>query len=336
MKLYRRTNGFWYIRFGRGVERSTRTKDRAKAERVYRKVEREYLAGRLVQLDTGRRITVAEFKDLYAEFCRGGKAPETARKNRVVWNRLSKDLGPNTLLSRLTERKITLWRSILKEHGLTPATIDSYLRHVKAGLGWAVEQGYPTKRPRIRIRQAQQIPKFLRPGEIDRLLDKARPHPWQVFLTVVLWTGVRRSEALGLTWRDVDLEGDPPTIRVRGKGGKERLVPLLPAAADALRSIGADIGPVFPEWRPDTATHKMADLAREVGVKATIHTQRHTAATYMVAKGVDLRTVQQILGHSSLSTTLLYAHVLDQKHLYDAMLKLDFAGKPQADQNGEQ
>jgi integrase/recombinase XerC len=145
-------------------------------------------------------------------------------------------------------------------------------------------------------------------------------------VTLLYAAGLRISEALGLTGADQPL---PDALRIRGKGGKERLVPVLPAARAAVDryvalcpfALTAD-APLFRAARggaftPRMAQALMASLRGRLGLpsSATPHALRHAFATHLLAHGADLRAIQELLGHESLSTTQGYTSVEAQKIL---------------------
>lgn len=109
--------------------------------------------------------------------------------------------------------------------------------------------------------------------------------------------------------QQIDFKGH--TCKVMGKGGKERSVPLLPPVLKALEPIKKDIGKVFVQYHPDTLSKKFHALAVACGIDARLHDLRHSCATYLLKSGVDIRVVQKILGHTQISTTTIYADVLD-------------------------
>lgn len=166
-------------------------------------------------------------------------------------------------------------------------------------------------------------PRVLRGGRLD-----ARPqavfHRDKAMLEVLYGCGLRVSELCGLDVRDVML--DEEVLRVMGKGSKERLVPLLGTAERALATYlerwrgvlsasGAAGDAVFLSERGTRITrqavHRMVErYGRLVGIEGLHpHTLRHTYATHMLEGGMDLRTVQELLGHASISTTQLYTHI---------------------------
>ena len=164
------------------------------------------------------------------------------------------------------------------------------------------------------------------------LIDEAEAaagEPWigardAALITLLYASGLRISEALALTGADRPL---PEALRVRGKGDKERIVPMLPAAREAIEryvtacphALGRD-EPLFRAVRggaytPRMAQALMAQLRARLGLpsSATPHALRHAFATHLLANGGDLRAIQDLLGHESLSTTQRYAAVEAEK-----------------------
>ncbi|HVY87103.1 MAG TPA: tyrosine recombinase XerC [Caulobacterales bacterium] len=164
------------------------------------------------------------------------------------------------------------------------------------------------------------------------LIDEAEASanaPWigardAALITLLYAAGLRISEALSLTGADRPL---PDTLRILGKGGKERIVPVLAAARDAVERYASmapfaltSDAPLFRGVRggalsPRIAQALMARLRAALGLpsSATPHALRHAFATHLLAKGGDLRAIQELLGHESLSTTQRYAAVEAEK-----------------------
>jgi integrase/recombinase XerC len=183
-------------------------------------------------------------------------------------------------------------------------------------------------------KQEQPLPAFLSVDDVFRLLGGvAGSGPLIVrdraILEVLYSTGVRVSELVGLNWSDVDFQLG--IVRVMGKGSKERIVPIGEVALQALRDYGAEQGrkwlraargeaPVFLNHRGGRITTRsvariVEKYLRAVGIPVRMgpHGLRHTFATHLLNGGADLRVIQELLGHASLSTTQRYTHVnLDQ------------------------
>ena len=160
-------------------------------------------------------------------------------------------------------------------------------------------------------------------------LDNA---PWvaardAAILTLLYGCGLRIAECLSLNRGEAPL---PPTMRITGKGNKERLVPVLPIARNAVETYLALVpfgltaeDPLFVGARgkrlnPRIVSGLVAHLRRRLGLPDTVtpHALRHSFATHLLAAGGDLRAIQELLGHASLSTTQIYTEV-DSQHLLD-------------------
>jgi integrase/recombinase XerD len=153
----------------------------------------------------------------------------------------------------------------------------------------------------------------------------------RAMLELLYGAGLRVTELVSLTEKDVDLEAR--WVRVFGKGGRERLVPLSAGAAEALRRHQARRSPgargkflfTNAQGRPLTRVgfwYALKKWARAAGVLAPLspHTLRHSFATHLLKGGADLRSVQEMLGHADISTTQIYTHV-DRSGLKEAHRK---------------
>lgn len=223
------------------------------------------------------------------------------------------------------------WQSRLAIDGLTAASRARALAAVRNLFRWMDRSGRlhnpaigSLGTPKVK----RPMPRPLTVVDADRLLEEAEQEPdepWigkrdRALFTVLYGCGLRISEALGLARKDAPL-GD--VLRVTGKGRKERIVPVLPAVAEAVQAyldvcphaLGAD-QPLFVGVRggrlnPATAQRQMQKLRGLVGLpdSATPHALRHSFATHLLADGGDLRAIQDLLGHASLSTTQRYTDV---------------------------
>lgn len=313
MRLFQREHGIYYVEFGRGRKKSLKTKDQAKALAIFREMEKEWLRGRLVHLENEKRISLGDFAEMYIA-SRDGVSPWTAKKDRLSLGLLADAVGRSLPLRALTDDRIEEFKRACRARGASEITIDGYLRHIKAALSFALDKGYIKKKPRVRMyrKDDRDLPRIILPEDIRKILEKAREKNadlWRLF-TFYLWTATRRREGLGLEWPKIRL--DRKTCIVRGKGGRERLIPLLPAAVDALEPVRKDIGRVFPDWHPDTVSHKFHKIATDCGVNARLHDLRHSAVSYMLASGIPIQVVAQIAGHRQLSTTRIYTHILEE------------------------
>ena len=182
-------------------------------------------------------------------------------------------------------------------------------------------------------RRGRKLPQVLTRGEVNRLLEQPRgTGPTDLrdraLLELMYASGLRASEAIGLEVADVDTEAH--VLRARGKGAKERVVPVGRTAAEAVRHYlvrgrGALVGEraeshLFVNFRGGPLTRQgLYKIVRRHAAGAGLadrmspHTLRHTFATHLLAGGCDLRSVQEMLGHADVATTQLYTHLSSER-----------------------
>ncbi|WP_439143026.1 tyrosine recombinase XerC [Planktotalea sp.] len=234
-------------------------------------------------------------------------------------------------LSRITTRDMRAWMAATRGTDVGARSLARKLSSVKSFYRWLAErEGFePTAVLTIRAPKFQK--KLPRPLAVDaakamiETVEYQTSHTWvaardSAVLTLLYGCGLRISEALGLTGADVPL---PDSLRIRGKGGKERVVPVLPAAREAvqayLKLCPHPLEPTSPLFRgirggalnSRAVQQVMAKARMQLGLPATAtpHAMRHSFATHLLSAGGDLRSIQELLGHSSLSTTQAYTAV---------------------------
>lgn len=227
--------------------------------------------------------------------------------------------------------------------GLAKSTRARRLSAIKQLFRFAFDEGWRDDNPAIQIKgpgREQRLPKTLDIAEVDRLLDAARNTPKEALrnsclMELLYATGMRVTELVSLPVSAA--RGDPRMLLVRGKGGKERLVPLSPPARIALATFLAARDVAEDKARHDgkapskflfasrgklghLTRHRFFGLIKEFAVaggvspaKVTPHTLRHAFATHLLAGGADLRSIQTMLGHADVATTEIYTHVLDER-----------------------
>ncbi len=220
--------------------------------------------------------------------------------------------------------------------GVQPRTAARLLSCLRQFYGYGVREGWLAQDPSARIdapRLGRPLPGSLTEGEVEALLgapdtNEAEGLRDRVMLEVLYATGLRVSELVGLRLEQVNL--NQGLVRISGKGGKERLVPLGEEALDWIQRLlregreallGAQrCAAVFPTRRGAGMTrqafwYRIKKYARAAGIRRQIspHTLRHAFATHLLDHGADLRVVQMLLGHSDLSTTQIYTHVARER-----------------------
>ncbi|MEM1165025.1 MAG: tyrosine recombinase XerC [Planctomycetota bacterium] len=257
-------------------------------------------------------------------------------------------IRPRTITGAILEADADLVRSFLtalSERNYSPATMARKIATLRSFYKWAARRSLCTSNPMTLIRtprQAKRLPKAITVEQIEQLLSAPDDNDVlgsrdRAMLETLYSTGIRVSELVDLNIDDLDEPAE--AMRVRGKGKKERLVPLGSHALRAIaiykqrlledprfRHLAADQSgsPLFVNKHGGrlssrSVRRKLDKYLRSVGLDPTIspHTLRHSFATHLLDNGADLRAVQELLGHQSLSTTQTYTH-LTAKRLRDA------------------
>jgi integrase/recombinase XerC len=236
----------------------------------------------------------------------------------------------------------------LHDRGLSRASTGRRLAALRTFARYLVREGVLSEDPTALVgapRKSQTLPAHLTPDAMTKLLDAPDPATTagrrdRAILELFYASGLRLSELVSLDLNDVNLAGR--VARVRGKGGKERLVPFNRTTAEAIRDMLNDAGalpveaphrdarrhararhPLFRNLRGGRLTTRSVDrvvrrYVRESGLGPDIspHALRHSFATHLLQAGADLRAIQELLGHARLSTTQRYTH-LDLRRLME-------------------
>lgn len=247
-------------------------------------------------------------------------------------------------LVNVSREQITGYMTQLKEKGLAAATIARKLAAIKAFYRFMTAEGYMDANPAEVVEAGTKgikLPRVLSEDEVVRLLNQpdittAEGFRDRTMLEVLYATGMRVSELINLTLERVDL--NMKYIIAFGKGSKERIVPLGSVAAEFLQQYLEKVRPKLTHADRNTnivflafGGHELTrqrfwQIIRGYGRKANInkaltpHILRHSFATHLLDNGADLRSVQELLGHSDISTTQIYTH-LTNKRLRDIYAK---------------
>lgn len=243
-----------------------------------------------------------------------------------------------TALSKVGVRDMRAWMASEQHRELSARSRARSLSAVKTFYRWLSEaEGVEssavtaTRSPRLKTRLPRPVDADAAKAMIN-YAEAQSDEPWiaardVAVLTLLYGCGLRISEALGLTHAELPIA---PVLRIIGKGNKERLVPVLPAASEALGTYlrlcpyppapdavlfrGKRGGPLNPVMIQKLVRNLRAQLG--LPATATPHALRHSFATHLLEAGGDLRSIQELLGHASLSTTQVYTAV-DQARLMD-------------------
>ncbi|MBX3363581.1 MAG: tyrosine recombinase XerC [Phycisphaeraceae bacterium] len=269
-------------------------------------------------------------------------------------------ITPKTLTDMIYEADAEMIRGFLAhlaDQNYSAATMARKIATLRSFFKWAERRGVARTNPMTVIRtprQAKRLPKAITVSQVEQLLSAPPDNDVlglrdRAMLETLYSTGIRVSELVGLNAQDLDIEGE--ALHVRGKGRKERLVPLGTHAIAAIQRYldkaradsrynrgfieGSPRTPLFVNKHGGrlssrSVRRKLDKYLRQVGLDPAIspHTLRHSFATHLLENGADLRSVQELLGHQSLSTTQVYTHLTSRRvqSAYDA-------AHPRADEN---
>jgi integrase len=248
-------------------------------------------------------------------------------------------------VNEITGLAVEEFKTAKLKAGLSPKTINNYLSILGRCLRHAEEWLNIDAVPKIKqLRVPPQKFDYLSFAEAAALLDATTDLQWHAMVLVALRTGLRLGELKGLQWNDVDLERSHLTVHRAvvhdqigaPKNNRERQVPFTSDVRDALLALDRTRPYVFGRYgyRPldqKTAEHALREACRGAGLRHIgWHTLRHTFASHLAMKGVSMKAIQELLGHSHMTMTMRYAH-LAPSTLRDAVSVLEpvrVAGQP--------
>lgn len=251
----------------------------------------------------------------------GGSAPATVRAYKynleafVLWCEQN-----HMEFTKLTPKKIRLFRNYLVSKRLSASTINMIIYTTRSFYDYLVEEeivpGNPVIAKRLVVSPERRKPDFLTDEELRKVLEslETKPPKIRLLFKTMLASGLRTGEVANLQVRDVVVQNSRVLLRVRrGKGGKERFAPVTDQeTANELLSFREGRPP--SEWLFGFATRTIQcyseQIKAETGIDFHPHRLRHTLATNLLAQGVPLDQVQEVLGHENISTTRIYAQTL--------------------------
>jgi integrase/recombinase XerD len=245
----------------------------------------------------------------------------------------------------VTRDDVTAYVADLRVRGLAPSTVERHVSAVKGLHKFLVREGITENHPTARLplpKVPERLPEVVSIEQVEALLSQPFPDSPsglrdRAILETLYGTGMRVSELTGLETTDTDLKQG--FVRVFGKGGKERLVPVAGMATHAIDAYlrngrpfmrpkaslrATDASAVFLNTRGGRLSRQavfsiVRKYGRRVGLELHPHTLRHSFATHLLEGGADLRALQEMLGHADISTTQVYTHV-DRRHVREEYL----------------
>lgn len=299
--------------------------DKKEAKQILKKLESKISMDRLNIFEI-KPISLYQFIEEYLKYSKINKAPNTYRIERDTCIRLKGCYGDITL-NKITPQKIEEYKAMRLERRLKPGGLNRELAVIRFMLNRAKEWKYITEAPKVKMLKEETKPvKFLSPEEIERLIDNATVWVKPIIL-VLRNTGMRSHELLNLRFREINY--DKKTLLVRAnKTNNFRVLPLNKELYETLIWLKSKYPlpymdkvvarqPHQTEFvfcnedgsKMDSIWKSFCRAAKRAKIHATPHMLRHSFASHLVMNGVDLVSVKELLGHTQISTTMIYAHL---------------------------
>lgn len=337
MSIYQRQdrgNSWWVdLRIdGRRIRRRAPVQTEEGAQELELQIRRE--AAHALEPDTfplSSRSTFADFAEHWlSNYVMIANRGSTVREKRSVLRaRLLPAFG-HLPLAEITTNTVDAQVAVWMRNGLGLKRINNIATVLRKALRCAVEWGLLERAPIVRHhRYFPPVPQFLTRSESDRVLAEVAPGFWRTLVLFLLTTGARFGEAAALRWEDIELRTDRPFVLIRRSvcygvvsepktAQSRRAIALIPEVVAALRALrqersGAEWVFTSPSGRfldPGRSCHVLKRACIKAGVPViSWHKLRHSCATQLMAEGVPLVAIKEVLGHTNIDVTSIYTHV---------------------------
>lgn len=331
--LYRRPkkDGIYWLAFYKNSKlcrKSLKTKDRETANYLKSKIEQEVAENKYITYESNPACK--DILEKYEAASQHHKAAKTISDDKeriqsfLSWGGINK-------ISQITEDKLQDYLTHrINDNKVTLTTANRIISSIKAWLNFAERRKYIFNNPLRHFKKykpPENLPKFLTKEEVHEILNKARDTRLYPAIVTAIYTGMRKGELFNLEWQDIDFNRNVISIRNRAgfttKSKKARAIPLHNNLREVLLLLKKDSGKCFDGTNYKHLFPRIIENTNLKDKDVGWHHFRHTFASHLCLEGVDLYTVCQILGHSSIEVTQIYAH-LTKDHIKTAIDKLNF------------
>ena len=342
MGSIRKRGRVWYVDYRAN---GRRVKKRIGASKHVAELALKDIEVRMAKGDLGFLPKDSDLEKLFQQFQKysiTNHSPATVKRYRAIIDNFKAYLGTSPHIKKISQLDTKFfddYKSYRKDNGANPKTINMELATLKMIFSQAIKWGLANENPVNGIEPMKIIrktePRFLTDKECELLLANCGEWLFPIFFTF-LHTGMRKQELMTLEWSDVDFNRKVIKIRVKDDWTPktaEREIPINQALYRLLtqhKELQGGTGLVFPDLDGEKIENnklrkELMKVAKKCGFPdvTKIHSLRHTFASHLVMNGVDLPTVKQLMGHSDIATTMIYAH-LAPDHLVTAIDKLKF------------
>lgn len=331
--LNKRKNGYWYAHYrdedGRWKSLSTRAKTKSEASKFF-----SNLKSNIEQSKKKPSQPLTAFIQQYLEYSEINHAANTTDRIRVVLEHFLEFIG-ETMMDRITPQMIEEYKIYRVKNIISPVTVNIELRSLKAffntALKWEVIERNPFNKVNF-MRLPEEKPEYFNNAQVKALIGVMESRWLRDMTLLSLNTGMRRAELVNLRWTDIDFTKMILSVRnsdtFKTKSRKERAIPLNTLAIGILKGQPPRSDYVFSKANGTQYTKSyVSQIFKEAVRKANLddrysfHSLRHTFATNLLKSGVGVVEVQRLLGHSNISVTMGYSHIVSAE-LTDAVNRI--------------
>jgi len=326
---------YWYIDY---VANGKRRRERASRHKKFatlrlNEIELQKERGELKIPDD---CAIDEFFENFLTYAKAHTCETTLESYErvvIVFKRFLSSNWPVKKLSRVTGQTLEEFK-LKRLKSVSKVTVNYDLKVLTTAFNWAKKQNYLTQNPVSAVERFKVVKKqkrFFSKAEIQMILSQCPENMYPVYM-ILLHTGMRKGELLNLEWKDIDFERRVVKIQPKEswlpKGKRGREIPISDELLEVLAEHRTQSEGQYVVLRTSrnryhkSLLEKFKRFAQKLGIEdATIHTFRHTFASHLVMANVDLVTVKELLGHSDVQTTMIYAH-LAEGHKHGAVNRL--------------
>ena len=342
MFIRKEYNGYWYIWYmnpetSKRTKLSTKSKNLVRANSVFIKFKKEYES----KLNEGiNSIPILEFVDIIKNYKKNFISSNSLYYYELELKQFDKFLNSSLKTADIKQKHIDDYLNNLFKENYTLSSAKRKITTLLICLNFAKKTKYISSEinlelPSIKLPQIEK--KFINEDDLMKLLEHCNNQDLKDFILVAFMTGMRRSELTNLKWNQIDLEKGfiyLNNINSLTKSRKMRTIPMTLGCIEIIKSrLSKNESPyVFTykskEW-DNNIRYNFNKLVNQVfgeNSKITIHTLRHSFASNLIKKGVEIFTVSKLLGHASVATTQIYSHLAIDT-LYDAVKVIDIKHK---------
>lgn len=299
------------IRYERPCKGATSERDALKCETI---IKAEIMRGNYNFGKSEKLPKLKEAVELMSEYTQNNKRSYETDISRL--NKISEYFKYNIPLKEITPSSIEKFKKSLKDENFSNATINRYISLLKKMFNLCIKNKLIKTNPCAGVamlRENNLKIRFLTKEEEKRLFKAVKDEKFSALIKLALYTGMRKGEILSLKWTNID---EKSIEILESKSGKSRKIPNIGNLKKLLDSLPKENEYVFFNPKTQTRFQDIREAFSDALKTAQIynfrfHDLRHTAATRMVEKGVDLVVIKEILGHSTIQTTMRYAHSLE-------------------------